>query len=64
VCETTKGLELPWTKLKEMTTDGSCKGNRFVGENYARSEEPKFQIPNSTSLRHPPTVTLWKNFEI
>jgi len=60
VCE----LELlSWTKLKWVTTGGTSimitKETGLMGRIWIN----KTHILCGISLPHPPTVTLWKNFE-
>jgi hypothetical protein len=68
VCETVKDLEVPWTKVNGVTPNGtpSMTGNKIglMGRIRREVEKKKSQFFQETSLNHPPTVTLWRNFEV
>jgi hypothetical protein len=64
VCETIKELDKTKRSDNRWVSKYDSKEYRFYGYNQARNGQTKSRILHGTSLNHPPTVTLWKNFEV
>jgi hypothetical protein len=67
VCETVKGLQILWTKLKGVKTDGAPskmgKKTGVIGRiRREMDKHPKFL--HGTPVLLPPIVSLWKNVEV